>query len=105
MDIAVWIVEKRSKRRWIAIFHRDNKKPFLLEMPPFIDMWTLIPKDHVLETYWEDKRKVVQFELQGEALQVMKSDSHHWVVYWDGSTYIMASNTSILLPPRASARR
>jgi hypothetical protein len=94
LDIAIWVMDRRSKKVGIAILRRDSKEPVVLgagkaweergENFVALDMWSVIPKGEVLESNYEDNKKT---QLTGDALMLMKSDSAAFAVYWDGSKY------------------
>jgi hypothetical protein len=49
-----------------------------------LDVWSLIPKGKVLNSNWENHRKVV---LLGDALVIGKSESSSVAIYWNGKSY------------------
>jgi hypothetical protein len=95
LDVAIWVVNKRTRQRGMVILHQGEKQPFVIAAGgvalydggddyAVFDMWTLIPKGEVLDTGYEEHRKVV---LTGDAIEVIKSESSAHAIYWNGTKY------------------
>lgn len=94
IDVAVWITNTQTKQKGIVILHQGNVMLVVIgagtalfergEDYFWVDLWSVIPKGDVLESIWEDGRKV---ELRGEALELVKSESSSHAIYWDGNQY------------------
>jgi hypothetical protein len=93
-DAAIWVTSKNDSKRGIVILHQGSKQLTLLGAGnnyqdrgddfTGLDVWSLIPAGVVLDSSWEDHRKVV---LVGDALVVGKSESSSVAIYWDGKAY------------------
>jgi len=93
-DIAVWVMEKRSRKLGVVVLHRGNKQPFVLGAGKAweergdtflgIDMWSLIPKGETLDAMFDEPRKV---RLKNDALLLGRFESASFAVYWDGKKY------------------
>ena len=94
LDIAIRIRAKRTKKIGVAIIHGDKRVLLFWAGNPVadygddiagLDQWTILPKGQVLQTNWEDNRKVT---LTGEAPVFIKSESAAFALYWDGKKYV-----------------
>jgi hypothetical protein len=93
-DAAIWVISIKDKKRGIAILHQGSKRPTVLgagnnskgrgDDYSGLDVWSLIPKGKVLNSNWENHRKVV---LLGDALVIGKSESSSVAIYWNGKSY------------------
>jgi len=94
LDAAVWIIERRTRKRGLAIFHGGNKVPIVLAAgTPWeergddfrsFDQWSVIPRGELFDSVHEEGRKV---KLEVDALILIKSESAGVGVYWDGKKY------------------
>jgi hypothetical protein len=93
-DAAIWVTQKKDGKRGIVILHQGNRRPTVIgagvnfrdrgDDYAGLDVWSLIPKGKVLNSSWEDHRKVA---LRGDALVIGKSESSSVAIYWDGKRY------------------
>jgi hypothetical protein len=93
-DIAVWVTNRQTRQRGIVIFHFGDKRTITIgagvaliergEDYRVFDAWSLLPKGQVLESNYEQFRKVT---LIGDAIEVVKSESASHAIYWDGRKY------------------
>jgi hypothetical protein len=95
LDVAVRVQEKKSKKIGLVIMHGDKRLFVLWAGTPFegrnndddlsySDQWSIIPRGEVLDSHWEEGRKVT---LKGDAPLVMKSEASGFALYWDGKRY------------------
>src|SRR5262249_50630505 len=94
LDAAVWIIDRRTQKRGLAVFHRGNQRPIILAAGTpweergddfrFSDQWSVIPRGKLLNSVHEEEYKV---KLEADALVLIKSESAAFAVYWDGKKY------------------
>jgi|SRR5882672_6557618 len=94
LDAAVWVIERRTRKCGLAIFHRGDKGPIILAAgTPWkergdnfrsFDQWSVLARGEVLDSVHEEGRKV---KLEADALILIKSESAAVGVYWDGKEY------------------
>ena len=93
-DTALWVTNTKDGKRGIVILHQGSKKAIVMgagvnhggggDDYAGLDVWSLLPKGKVLNSSWEDHRKVV---LKGDALVIGRSESSSVAIYWDGKRY------------------
>lgn len=93
-DVAVWVMEKRTRKLGLVIFHRGRTQPFILGAGKAwedrgddwrgIDQWTLIPKEEGLDPSDDGSGKV---QLRGDAMLLGKVEAASFALYWDGKKY------------------
>jgi hypothetical protein len=92
-DVAVWVMNKRTKQLGVIILHRGTRALFVLGAGSKgerggdwrgLDQWTLYPKAPLERSYHEPSPVPL---LRGDALWFGKSESASFFVYWDGERY------------------
>ncbi len=92
-DIAIWISDRVTSSRGIAIFLRGEGSPLLpgdsTSSPGtagdwgMFDAWSLISQDQVLTSHWEEQ----PLELAAPAIRLSRSESASIAMYWDGISF------------------
>jgi hypothetical protein len=95
LDAAVWVIERRTQKRGLAIFHRGNKRPIILAAGTpweergddfrFVDQWSVIPRGQLISSGYEEGGEDVK--LEADALLLIKSESASFAVFWNGKEY------------------
>jgi hypothetical protein len=95
MDYALAIVEIKTKKKGMLIYHPATQKDFLLgagKMIPggynrddmdWMDAWKIYDKKEVEQGVGETKK----LKLKGEAILAFKLESSSGIIYWDGKEY------------------
>ncbi|MBS1505442.1 MAG: hypothetical protein JSS79_02240 [Bacteroidetes bacterium] len=92
IDYAIAVIEKKSSKKGILIYHPSSKKYFLAgagqalgygDDYPWMDAWQVYEKKYVGLGVGETKR----IKLKGEAILVEKLESSSGLIYWDGKKY------------------
>jgi len=92
-DVAVWVMNKRTKELGVIILHRGSRAMFVLGAGNRgergsdwrnRDQWTLYPKAPLARSSHEPPPPP---RLKGDALWFSKSESLSYFVYWDGQGY------------------
>jgi hypothetical protein len=94
MDYALAVIEVKSGKKGILIYHTDNKKYYI------IGAGTVIPNSYGDDFRWMDAWKIYDNKmvgigvgetkkliLKGEAILAMKLESSSGIIYWDGDVY------------------
>jgi hypothetical protein len=94
MDYALAIVEIKSQKKGILIYHASSKNVYIA------GAGKQIPKSYGDNFYWMDAwkvydKKIVEIGvgetekliLKGEAILAMKLESSSGIIYWDGKEY------------------
>jgi hypothetical protein len=85
LDYALAIIEKKSNKKGILIYHPTTKKYF------FVGAGTSIPNGHGDDYQWMDSWEVTSREtvknLICESILVQKLESSSGLIYWDGKEY------------------
>jgi hypothetical protein len=95
MDYALSIVDRKTKKKGIVIYHTGTKKYFLLgagvkiqdgydrDDLDWMDAWTVYDKENVEQGVTSAKPP----KLKGEAIYAEKLESSSGIICWDGKGY------------------
>jgi hypothetical protein len=93
-DIAVLIINKKTKQFGVLIIHRKSKKVFILGAGnaignvggnfDWMDAWQIYDKGKVHLGVGETTIPI----LKGDALDVIKTESANGLIYWNGKKYL-----------------
>jgi hypothetical protein len=95
LDAAVWVAERRTQKRGLAIFHRGNKRPIILGAGTpweergddfrYVDEWSVIRRGQPISSGHDEGDEEVR--LEADALMLRKSESASFAVFWNGKEY------------------
>jgi hypothetical protein len=95
LDAAVWVTERRTQKRGLAIFHRGNERPIILAAGTpwgergddfsYVDKWSVIPRGQPIISDHEEGGEEVR--LEADALILIRSERASFAVFWNGKEY------------------